>query len=270
MRQYPFLILGVVEVEIGLFRDKRGGERVRGGVLVEIAVESAEVRGDAGVESADDGVEGLLLVAELVVVVVGVEAVVSVDQLPDIRPVVVRERLHICEDVEVLALVVLDVLHVPDPPRLLPALGAPEIFAFGVAVDLVSTGPKQRYVLLITPTDCTALGLAYLVHVAKLTLLVKVETNHAEELSLHEFMQDGRRGTVELQHGVALELGTRDQQVVPAQVQKDRDYHVAEFHVSRDYKGIFPAAANRRKPGEASRRPRNWEKRRQEGQQRRE
>lgn len=140
-----------------------------------------------------------------------VEAVVPVDELPDIGPVVVRERLHICEDVEVLALVVLDVLHVPHPPCLLPALGTPEVFPFGVAVDLIRAGPKQRYVLLITPADGTALRLAYLVHVTKLALLVKVEANHAEEFGLDKVVQDGRRGTVQLQHGVALELGTRDQ-----------------------------------------------------------
>ena len=41
------------------------------------------------------------------------EAVLLVDQLPDSRPVVIRERLHILHYVEILAFIVLLVLHMP-------------------------------------------------------------------------------------------------------------------------------------------------------------
>lgn len=81
------------------------------------------MRGDAGMQSADEIVEDLLITAKLFVM--ALEAVFAVDQLPDRDSVVIGEAFNVVVQIEVLAFVIVLVLHVPHPPRSNPPLRTP-------------------------------------------------------------------------------------------------------------------------------------------------
>lgn len=74
-------------------------------------------------QSADDAVQYLLLPAH--VLEVSTEAVLVVDQLPDVAAVIGGVSLLVKIHVEVLTSVVFDVFHVPDAGRVVGAFSAP-------------------------------------------------------------------------------------------------------------------------------------------------
>ena len=85
-------------------------------LLACIFIESAEMGGNAGVQSADDVIEYFFLEAHLIEEIRSFEAVFLVYKFPNVGAVVISEGLDILVDVEVLAPIVGFVLNVPDPP----------------------------------------------------------------------------------------------------------------------------------------------------------
>jgi hypothetical protein len=185
-------------------------------VLVGLFVEAREVRGDTGVEPADKIVEYFFVVTELIEIVL--ETVLAIDELPDGPAVVVGEALDVGVQVEVLALVVGLVLHVPHPPlRSLP-LVAPQILPVRVRTYTVSVAPELRDVPLVAPAHRAAVGLADPLEQPQRTRLVDVQPDEAEVLGLHQRLQQRRGSHVHLVHGVALVEGRLHEQVVARQV----------------------------------------------------
>jgi hypothetical protein len=144
---HPFAVLGFVEDECLLWTSPFEGG------IGGWSVESGEMRGDAGVQAADDAVEQLFLLAQFAVGFVAAEAALLVDQLPDGRPVVVGVGFHVGTDVEVLALVVLLVLNVPDPLFAALPLWRPLLHSVPARRGAIEMHPNGRDILLITAAD---------------------------------------------------------------------------------------------------------------------
>jgi hypothetical protein len=223
--KYTLVILGVVEVELILVSGEVSPNILFGGVFVEFG----EVRRDAGMEAADDVIEYFFLVAELLVGVA--EAVVLVDEFPDVGAVVVGEGLDVGMYVEVLALIVGLILNVPNPPVLaVAALILPKVQVVEVRLDLLRVGPKLRNVLVVASADGAALTLANLVHGAELALLVYVQPNYPEVLGLHQMAQRRRRPLVYLFEGFGLEPRALLQQHEACPPRCQHQHEVPDIH----------------------------------------
>jgi len=176
----------MVEVEFALVLGEVGPQILLSGVLIE----PAKVGGDAGVESADDVVEYLFLCAHLLVGVL--EAVLLVDEFPDVGAIIVGKGLDIGVYVEVLSLVVGLVLDVPDPAVLCVAsFVLPKVLIMEVRLDLLRVGPEFWNVLVVASAHCATLALADFVHSAQLALLVYVQSDYTEVFGLHQLAQRG-------------------------------------------------------------------------------
>ena len=68
---------------------------------------------DASVESTDNLVQYSFLHAHILVFVI--EAILLVDHFPNERPIVVGKRLDVTTQVKILSLIIILVLHVPNP-----------------------------------------------------------------------------------------------------------------------------------------------------------
>lgn len=139
--EHPLLVLGDVEA-VGGRGDAEGG--LRRGVV------GREVGGDARVQSADQSVQHLLLLAEAGESHPLLEAIFLVDHLPYAGAVVAGEGLDVRLQVEVLPFVVGLVLHVPHPLPLLRPLCVPR-----GEIRVASGGlrPRRRDILVLTAAD---------------------------------------------------------------------------------------------------------------------
>ena len=88
-------------------------------------------------------------------------------------------------DIEVLALVVGLVLHVPDPVVHLGSFLCPQILVGDSFLKFVCGGPGRRNIIGIAATDHATLTPANPFHKTQMTLLVDVETNYPEIFGLN-------------------------------------------------------------------------------------
>lgn len=190
--EHSFAVLGVVEGEDWLLLHplESGGDGWR--------VVSGEMGGYAGVQSADDAVEQLFVFAHALHLVFAAEAILLVDELPNEGAIIIGIGLDVRVDVEVLPLVVLLVLHVPDPLAPLHPLRRPLLDPVPARRHPLRVQPYARDVLLLAPADAAGSGLAEAAGVGERTLLVDVESDYAEELGLDEFAELGRSEGVQL------------------------------------------------------------------------
>lgn len=135
-------------------------------------------------ESTDDPIEDLLLLAHVVVVLAAAEAILLVDELPNGRPIVVCVGLDVRKDVEVFTLVVLLVLHVPNPLPLAHALRSPLLLPAAARGHPIEIGPNRRNILLIAATDATGSGLTEPPLKRERALLVEIQPDDAEKFGL--------------------------------------------------------------------------------------
>ena len=84
-------------------------------LLTCIFIESAEMSGNAGVQSADDVIEYFFLEAHLIEEIRSFKTVFLVYKFPNVGTVVISEGLDVLVDVKILAPVVGFILNMPDP-----------------------------------------------------------------------------------------------------------------------------------------------------------
>jgi len=108
--QYSLLILRVVKVEGWLLLWNRTNDVV----ITIVAIKARKMSTYTSMQTTDNSIEGLLLSAHLFTGR-GLKTVITIYQLPNIRSVVVGERLYVGKNVKVLSLVVRLIFNVPNP-----------------------------------------------------------------------------------------------------------------------------------------------------------
>lgn len=178
MLQHSLLILRMVESEcwflVHPLKPRLGLRGIQGG----------EVRRNAGVQPTDNSVQNLLLFAHVVVVLAAAEAVLLVNELPDGRAIVVCIRLDVRKDVEVLTLVVLLVLYLPNPLTLTHPLSPPLLLPAAARGHPIEMGPNRGNILLVAAANATGSGLTEPPLKREWALLVEVEPDDAEKFGL--------------------------------------------------------------------------------------
>ena len=160
-------------------------------------VVGGEVRGDAGVQSADDAIQDLFVIATIMELIFADKAIFLVDKLPNKRAIIVCISLDYLVNVEVLSLVVFLVLDVPAPFVALQHLWRPYIDAVATR-NAILIIPYSRNVLHFTSTDRAGGGLAKPACMREWTLLVDVDPDDSEELGLYQFVKLERGESVKL------------------------------------------------------------------------
>ena len=139
-------------------------------------------------QTADNPIQYFLLSAH--VLEVSTKAVLTVYGLPDIAPIIGCVGLLVDIHIEVLALVVLDVLHVPDPRRIVCTLRTPLLqIARHIFLDEVSACPFLWDILLVAATDRATPTFAHFLTSPEWTFIVDVDSDDAEELRTNECLQ---------------------------------------------------------------------------------
>jgi len=83
-------------------------------VITIVAIKARKMSTYTSMQTTDNSIEGLLLSAHLFTGR-GLKTVITIYQLPNIRSVVVGERLYVGKNVKVLSLVVRLIFNVPNP-----------------------------------------------------------------------------------------------------------------------------------------------------------
>ena len=82
-----------------------------------VFIESTKMSVDAGMKSTDDIVKYFLLNAHFVHIVSAFEAVLLVDQLPNVGAIIISEGFNIAMYVEVFPKIICLILNMPHPTR---------------------------------------------------------------------------------------------------------------------------------------------------------
>lgn len=107
----------------------------------------------ARVQSTNDAVEDLLLATHGFVLVLASEAILFVDELPNGWAIIIGICLDIGVNIEIFALVILLIFHMPNPLVASESLVGPFLDTSSPRWDFISVGPDRRDILLIASAD---------------------------------------------------------------------------------------------------------------------
>jgi hypothetical protein len=145
-------------------------------------------------QSAYDTIEKFLFPAH--VLEISRETILPVNQIPYIATIVWCIGLLIQVNIEVFALIIFDVFHVPyiwfihSLIECGVTLGTPLLYVFWMLeFNQISSRPFLWNVLFVTPTYSTATTFTHFFSCPKWTLILDIYANYAEKLSLDERLQ---------------------------------------------------------------------------------
>jgi hypothetical protein len=108
-------------------------------------------------EPAYNSVESFLLLASFIRKNLGFKAVLLINKLPNIRPIIVRERFYVCLEVKVFAIIVFFILNLPMLFIAMPFRG-PFIFSRSSTFCFFTIKPYVRDILVLAATNTTTAG----------------------------------------------------------------------------------------------------------------